>query len=310
MSFSKRLVAIADDPAKKAAIDQLKGHIFLYSQLKEVLSCMEECMVMSRGAIEPRCMTITGGTGVGKTVAIQLFMQQNPRRDVNNITLVPVLNASIPKPATIIGVVTSMLRSLGAPGPERGTYSTKLAKLYALLETCQVQLIILDEFQHLFEHGTARRLDDVSDWIKTLINHTNIPVVLCGMPSAEDVLACNPQLRRRFRVRRELRPFSWKRDRLAFLDMLTKVESVLPFRHASDLAGAKLAPRLWLASTGNMANLMYLIEEVGCDAILRGAPLIGMDAFADFLRAELGDVVNPFSMSDSAVEALLEQEAI
>ena len=66
-----------------------------------------------------------------------------------------------------------------------------------------MRLIILDEFQHFVDKDSWRVLKNVSDWLKNLIDETEVPIVLIGMPYAVEILDApgNEQLQRRFSVR-------------------------------------------------------------------------------------------------------------
>lgn len=69
-------------------------------------------------------------------------------------------------------------------------------RLTELLSGCGVQLLVLDEFQHLVSRRTS--MEVVSDWVKTLLNRSDIALLLVGMPQTESVLVSNPQLNSRF----------------------------------------------------------------------------------------------------------------
>ena len=75
-------------------------------------------------------------------------------------------------------------------------------------------MLILDEFQHFIDRDSAKVLKTVSDWLKTLILDTNLPIILIGLPEAEQILQlnCHSQLSRRFANRCYLGPFVWQPD--------------------------------------------------------------------------------------------------
>ena len=51
----------------------------------------------------------------------------------------------------------------------------------------KIELIIIDEFQHLVEKSSNRILSRVSDWLKMLINKTKYSIILFGMPYSKVV---------------------------------------------------------------------------------------------------------------------------
>jgi len=308
MNFSKRVAKVELSEAKREVIRQAKSIVVYYPRFNEVLAAMEECMFFSAGLPEPQCMMFTGDTGVGKSCAITVFENAYPRTDVGHVTRVPVFSAVIPRPTQISGIATNMLASLGAPRPEKGSVTTKLGQLKTLFKTCGVRLIILDEFQHLIEHRTRQEVSDAADWIKTLINETKIPMVLCGMPSSTQVLDGFDQLRRRFNTKMELHPFDWDDDEAEFRDMLAAIDEQLPFKSPAGLAEDPLAPRLWLASMGKMSSLMQLIGNVAQDAILLDAVRLEPAMFANYWARKRGERGNPFEAKAADILRLLEKE--
>ena len=244
----------------------------MYPRIRELVELIGECHEASKITAEPQCMFLTGSSGVGKTSLIQQYLEQYPPIDETDRTHVPVFHAEIPAKATIKGVATALLDSLGDPAPDRGTTVTQGQRLAHLIEHCGVELILLDEFQHLIDNKTQRVVQDVSDWIKSLINSTKVPMILIGMPESEAILETSPQLKRRFMVRRRLAPFSWKTDQgqVEFRKFLAEVEKKLPLQAASHLAEIDLAFPLYIASHGTAANVMTLIKQAARFAIQDG----------------------------------------
>ena len=236
-------------------------------------------------------------------------LDQHPPRDEAERVHVPVFHAEIPAKATIKGVATAMLNSLGDPAPDRGTTVSQGLRLAHLIEHCGVELVLLDEFQHLIDNRTQRVVQDVSDWIKSLINSTKVPMILIGMPESEDILEENPQLKRRFMVRKRLAPFSWKtdQDQLEFRKFLAEVEKKLPFEAASSLAEMDLAFALYVASGGTAANVMTLIKQAARFAILDADERLDRCHFsrAFELRSIDNDTLpqNPFSVDVRTIKS-------
>ncbi|MDO3559806.1 TniB family NTP-binding protein [Ralstonia pseudosolanacearum] len=69
--------------------------------------------------------------------------------------------------------------------------------MVTLLRNLQTEVLILDEAQHLvdYKRNTAY---ETADWIKSLMNESDVTVVLVGLKRTQQLLWANEQLRRRF----------------------------------------------------------------------------------------------------------------
>jgi hypothetical protein len=100
--------------------------------------------------------------------------------------------------------LSDLLLALGDPAWCSGTVQTLTSRAVYLLRRCGVELIVLDEFHHLFDLERARVMTKTAQWLKVLIVNTGIPIVVCGMPEAEHVLRAE-HTERRFKERITLR---------------------------------------------------------------------------------------------------------
>ncbi len=285
-----------------------------YPRLEELRGKITRCHQLSQYAAEPECLFIKGPTGTGKTTLYRRYEQQHPRRETDDGTIVPVLSATIPVPATVKSLVTKLLVNLGDPAAERGTTDSRTLRLSTLLKNCRVELIILDEFQHFIDRDSQRVLQNVSDWLKNLLNETSIPIVLVGMPNSDLVLEANPQLRRRFSARESLEPFGWepvaRRD--DFRRFLKVLDSKLPFARSSHLADHAMALRFYYATDGVVANVMKLARRAAGLAV-EGAldeltlPVLAQ-AYEECLASNNRGKSNPFAAEVDSLSVQTYQE--
>ncbi|EWY37310.1 hypothetical protein N825_20735 [Skermanella stibiiresistens SB22] len=234
----------------------------------------DECRASFGHAAEPECLLVMGSSGVGKSTLMRRYLLNTPMQRTDEGLQVPVLTATIPVPATMKNMAASLLDRLEDPLADRGTLLQKTRRLRRLLKECQVELIILDEFQHFIERDSDRVILDVSDWLKNLISETAVPVVLIGLPSAKRVLVANEQLRRRFSAQLHLEPFGWGDDasRDEFRRILNAVDLALQMRQPSGFAD--FADRFHVASRGLIATVMKLIRAAAHRAIRENAPRV------------------------------------
>jgi hypothetical protein len=281
---------------------QIINNIYvIYPRFQEILMRVDYCHHFSCGKDEPECMFLSGQTGVGKTTIYKTYANKYPRQVTRIGTIVPILTVTIPAPATVKTVVTKMLWQLGDPAYDKGSVGNQTIRLIGLLQDCEVELIILDEFQHFIDRDSERVLKTVSDWLKTLILDTNLPIILIGLPESEQVLKLksHSQLSRRFANRYYLRPFGWTEDSGSeFRTFLHLLESNLPLVEASSLASEDTAIRLYYASDGIIAYVMKLIRYGTYLALNQEQPQLNLyllaEAFDQYVSADKPEKINPF----------------
>ena len=311
MHFSKTLTALEATRDGLQNFAQTDSILVRPPHFKNILADMEECLVLSQYTKAPRCMMLTGESGVGKSTILETFEAAYPRVERDTYTEIPVFQAEVPDPVTLGGVISSLLHELGDPHSEVGTIPSRAKRLFTLLSECKVRLIILDEFQHLTQTATAKQMAEISDWLKSMINKTKIPVVLCGIPSALDVLRCNSQLMGRFPIRTQINPYYWDEDRLVFTKVLDGIDRQLPFAHPAGLAEGDMPLRLMAASNGCMRPLMGLIKEACIFASTDHASRISTTHLANAYRKVGLDVAfKPFEAEPRDLERRLQSQKL
>lgn len=283
-----------------------------HPRLALVLAAINECIEVTREDQESRCLAVTGESGVGKSTLIGQVVKSYPTKETPTGRIVPILAVEVPKPTSVKGVTTTLLSSLGDPQPDRGNTVSQVERLYKLISHCRVELIILDECQHLLDGKTDRVICEVSDFIKTLINRTKISFVLVGMPSLATILEGDSQiqLRSRFLHRLTLEPFSWLPDNgEEYRKFLQKIESTLPFSQPTNLADYHRAMRLFVASNGYLRYTMKTIKAAARHTLRAQKNCIDDEALAIAFDIEIGSTefvkFNPFRVGVADIEGEL-----
>lgn len=248
-------------------------------------------------------MLITGTKGAGKTTLIEWYASNFPIRESPEKRIVPVLVVTVPSPATVKGLGSAMLEALGDPAADKGTVSSITLRLRKYIRDCEVELIILDEFQHFDDRQTKNVLKTISDWLKNLINETHRPITLVGMPGCESVLENpgNEQLKRRFSSREEILPFAWGTSEhiLEFRQLLKGIDDAMPLLKDSHLADFKTAYLIHSATDGVINYLMKLLRWAARMAIETGAEQIDYSilahAYEERLARDFPKRTNPFN---------------
>lgn len=228
---------------------------------REVLTVLTKCQSRSKKATDPYCVMVLGDSGVGKSALIDRYLELNPPRETPEGRIVPVLKVTtFNKPTTKSIVETSMLSLLGCI-PTKGTAEEQTLRFLRQLKIAGVELIILDEFQHVVEHAHAKYQQEISDWVKNLITLSRIPVAIFGMPNSARILQ-NKQLARRFRRKIEIKRFLWTEKSLKqFSSFLSALEENLPLKEKLGLGTEEMTRRFYYASDGVLDTVMKTVRE-------------------------------------------------
>ncbi|MBU2046597.1 MAG: TniB family NTP-binding protein, partial [Bacteroidetes bacterium] len=275
------------------------------------LNKIQECHQNSKIAAEPFCMLITGEPGVGKTTLCKEYIKLHPKVELDEKTIVPILLARIPIPASPKNLVSALLSALGDPLADKGTTYNQTRRLIKLLKFCEVELIILDEFQHFIDRDSEKVLYTISDWLKQLINEAEIPIILVGLSQSDEILEKNSQLNRRFAMQDGLTNFQWieysnneKSDKKSneiniktdYRSFLKALDNLLPLAETSHLAGRLIAFRMWEATNGNVARTMKIIRYAARLALKTGEEKISLvlleETYGKLFKAD--SAANPF----------------
>lgn len=140
-------------------------------KITEIIDDISDCREFSDGIHEPECMIVVGDTGSGKTTLINKFLNENPRFETREGSSIPILFTSLPPNATPITASEQLLSDLGDPlAFSRGKDPVKIAnEVSDLMQSCEVELVIIDEFQHMIDRKNRQILHSVADWLKMLI---------------------------------------------------------------------------------------------------------------------------------------------
>jgi len=290
-----------------ARIEQARVFYPRWSALLEEIAQCHAWRRLAGEPAEPYGLLVVGPTGVGKSKLVSSYAWAYPPVVAADAwgerTLRPVVQATIPTPATVKSLAVTLLIALGDPRPTSGTVVTMTDRLVRYIADCRVELLILDELQHFVDRHSHRVLDDASNWLKLLLKTTKVSCVLVGLQhEADALLRANAQLGRLFGDPYVLDPFSWDDDRpetiAEFRHVLAAVEGLMPLAEPSHLADGALARPLFVASSGLMGLLMALIRRATHLAVLRGQEHLDAtvlaDAFAHRLAGERRGVRNPF----------------
>lgn len=243
--------------------EHVKKIIIGHPNYKEVFDRLKETHLLSVGSTQPDGVFLSGLTGVGKTTLLKDYAGSYPRKRIGGVTKVPILYFKVPVGASPKSVASQALYGLGDPNFERGTLVQLSTRLLSFVKKCKVEMIIIDEFQHLIDRDTQHVLNNASDWVKTFMEEAEVPVLICGMPESKKVFEVNYQLDRRFCIRQTLEAFKYrtKENQIEFRAFLNQVDQELPFSEPAFLADAHLSEKFYYATNGVPFYIMKILEQ-------------------------------------------------
>lgn len=242
---------------------------------------------------------LTAQSGIGKSRLLEYYKDHFPRTVVNGCTKIPVLYVETPQGPSTLTLASAILEALGDPFAYKGNQSERTSRVIRFFQSSQLELLLIDEFQNFYEGNNRNEREDVSNWLKGLLNKSKVPVVLSGMPRSIHVLGANKELRRRFGTAHYYPPFSIdsRADMAAFRAVLKALHQQLPIP-CPPLHDADLARRFYYATNGVIDYVVRILETAVKSQTSREAARIDSDvlfaAFEEEVSSVLPDELNPF----------------
>ena len=267
------------DPPRRLWIDVDKAvrrgelrKIFVDRPVTEHLTELLHKVRRERDAMtEPSNVMLTGNTGTGKSSFLRKYAARSPLRRTRGRLIQPVLLTEFVTGTTVIGAAKSLLVALEDPSNGSGKLTDLTFRTIDQITKQKVEMILLDEFQHLVETG-AKGINKAADFVKQVSKATNVPFVMAGMPNALGILKANPQLAGVTPHLKKLGLFSWHTgdDRLILRRFLARVDDALPFDDMVGLGDSETAEMIFEATGGMMRAIMTLIKQAAIHALDRG----------------------------------------
>jgi DNA transposition AAA+ family ATPase len=304
----------------KEKVNIIEKYCVITEQIKEIIADIKEQRELARltGYEEqPNSILITAETGMGKTKLIKEYLKKfndvhTEKYDGGEKTIVPVLFASVPDDTGSRAAPMEILKALGDPVYNKGTRAELNIRFADDARDCGIELIVIDEFQNAIETGTDKVVYRVGEWIKTIINKTNIPVVLLGMPWALDVVELNTQLESRFPIKHHIKMYGhdnfddWRK-------FLKKIDTKLPFDEISGFSNKELAFRLLAVSQGRIGILMKRVIRPAAHAALKqGLDKIPVQLLLDasIKHCKIPEESNPLSLQHIKINDIVASCAV
>lgn len=168
---------------------------------------LKQCIDDALAGFAPKVTRVPGPSGVGKSSLIATLARAYPHTRVNGRLLAPVLVVEVPQFASAKQLPSSVLQALGLQVTRSMTAGSMFDLMRKQLELAGTRVVIFDEISHLVDEGSRVPPRAASDWLKTLVDKTQVTLIVFGIPRLERLFSANEQLRRRSRPARVFLPY-------------------------------------------------------------------------------------------------------
>lgn len=242
---------------------------------------------------------LAGESRTGKTFALEMYARSFPAIQGENGMIRPVVYVDMPSEGGFRSVLQAVADALNVPhtkSMDNGILNKLIQK--ALLSQ-QVQLLLLDEFQEVFDISKKAMIAHGRGFLRKILNLGSLNILCAGLLQTYEQMAGDPQLTGRGNLPYKIvRPYDWANDddRQLFRLLCDSFDDKLPFAERSGLRREAIAQRLHWVSNGNIGRLKTFIYQAGCLAINDASDRITLDHFAaayDWTKP-LGSKFHPF----------------
>lgn len=239
----------------------------LYAKLSRIRSY--------RSLGQQRCLLLGGPSGMGKTTCLDAMLNHFEPEIRDEVTVVPIVKIDAPSNnKSSRALYRRILNSLGLSYTVSDSEDELCEKVIAFLDACQVELLIIDEIEHIENHEFKRKILDLS-------NQTRGIPIICASCNPQGWTAGDEEIRGRWNDFFPLERYG--PDELATL--LTYVEVLLPFSEPSHLDEFEMrsvegknergpAALILEKTEGILRDIMILIRDACEFAILNNCPNI------------------------------------
>lgn len=278
-------------------------HRFIHSpQAVRALTRLGEVHGDSRRTGASNGLLIQGPSGVGKSTLVKEYIRSLEESGSLDPKKRTVLFVEMPSSPTKKNLAAAMLAELKDPFAEARGHSAevKFARVVLLLKSLGVEMVVFDEAQHLVDYRRNGAYE-AADWIKSLMNETNITFVLIGLKRTEGLLLANEQLRRRFSATVDYDRFTLTaKTSLQFVMLLGAIAGELPVQTIS-FTEPTMIKRFHQASCGLIDYLIKIVDRAVWLVQVRSLAGIELpvlaEAFEDEVWSKATEERNPFSAS-------------
>lgn len=240
-----------------------------HTAMENAVKRIEQCFKASHTSAEPICIGLIGPSRTGKSRVLEFVEKRHPKKRFDDGLRVPILKVKTPSNPTTKGLAEVMLRAIGDPNPGKGTETNMTDRLITLLDEAETKMLMVDEFQHFYDKKSHKVMHHVADWLKLMVDESQVALVVSGLASCQAVLNQNEQLAGRFLSPIRMPRFNWlnENDRNEFTAILGAFQEGLEKFDMPDLSNDEMAFRFYCASGGLIGYVAKILRQSVWNAI-------------------------------------------
>lgn len=255
-----------------------------HAAFEHAVQRVAQCFEYAQGSSEPVCIAVLGESRTGKSRVLEECRSLHPRHRTPEGLIVPILQVTTPSKPTVKGLAELMLHAIGDPAALSGTENRKTLRLHKLMRACSTRMIMIDEFQHVYDKGSNRIMHHVADWLKILVDETRVALVVSGIPSCRAVLDQNTQLAGRFLAPAIMPRLDWNNnsDRAEYIAILGAFHESLSIAgfDLPPLNGDEMAFRCYCGTGGLIGLLAKFLRQAVWNALDDGTSIMTVSDLA------------------------------
>ncbi|OKY25125.1 TniB family NTP-binding protein [Thalassotalea sp. PP2-459] len=261
-------------------------------------------------------MYLTGESGAGKSHIARGYAELSPPYQTELQKIVPILYVNLPEKSTSKAMIQRLYRKLTGLKRITGSEEEIQSRLISRLITCQTELIIIDEAQHLVRETSSVSAQHAADAIKALMDDEDgagIPVICVGIDSAAELLTGKAKFKAEKQLQRRNRKLhritSYAVGTANWQSLIEMYQQALGCK--ANLCTDNMLKRLHIATKGLFGNLTPLFKEAieiagSRHAITQKTLASAFEVFQP--KNKLG--FNPFDTTMSTIEMAITTQLI
>jgi hypothetical protein len=227
---------------------------------------------------QQRNFLLGGLTGMGKTTYLDWFTSNYTPKVERERNHVPIIKIDAPEGNSTKELLQRIILACGANFLERDREGTLFMKVSLCFQHCGVEVMIVDEVEHIKSHNVRRRLLEVSNMA------FHVPII-CASCEPHKWVEGDSEIEGRWNDYFRLERYTGRRleQLLSFLNLMlpftqNSFVSSAPQKSASskEISNPEIA-FVQEVTKGKLGNIMLLIKEASRDAIEQGLPYLNKE---------------------------------